>query len=232
MPSPGRMQQFLVGGQIDLQCELQSETQVTAISGSQSINAADDCIRKHRSAMRAATSGRYRRDRASSRCLRNGSTSNVISSPFGRTTTWRSRSTVRRALAPRRASAISWSQISRGRRTGKMPFLKQLLWKMSAKSGAMTQRMPKSSSAQGACSRDEPQPKFSCAIRICARRDTVPGSARNPAARRRPASKRSGVEQMHAEAGALDGLQEARRNDLVGIDIGQRQRRGDAGQAW
>ncbi len=51
-----------------------------------------------------------------------------------------------------------------------MPFLKQLLWKMSAKSGAMTQRMPKSSSAQGACSREEPQPKFSCASRISARR--------------------------------------------------------------
>ena len=49
-----------------------------------------------------------------------------------------------------------------------MPFLKQLLLKMSAKPGAMTQRMPKSSSAQGACSREEPQPKFSCAIRISA----------------------------------------------------------------
>ncbi len=42
-----------------------------------------------------------------------------------------------------------------------MPFLKQLLWKMSANEGAITQRMPKSSSAHGACSRDEPQPKFS-----------------------------------------------------------------------
>ena len=56
---------------------------------------------------------------------------------------------------------MSCSQTSRGSFTGRMPFLKQLLWKMSAKSGAMTQRMPKSSSAQGACSRDEPQPKFS-----------------------------------------------------------------------
>jgi hypothetical protein len=51
-----------------------------------------------------------------------------------------------------------------------MPFLKQLLWKMSAKSGAMTQRMPKSSNAQGACSRDEPQPKFSKAISTSALR--------------------------------------------------------------
>ena len=57
---------------------------------------------------------------------------------------------------------------SRGSRTGRTPFLKQLLWKMSAKSGEMTQRTPKSSSAQGACSREEPQPKFSKAIRISA----------------------------------------------------------------
>ena len=63
---------------------------------------------------------------------------------------------------------MSWSQTSRGSAIGRMPFLKQLLWKMSAKLGAITQRMPKSSSAQGACSREEPQPKFSCAIRISA----------------------------------------------------------------
>jgi hypothetical protein len=49
-----------------------------------------------------------------------------------------------------------------------MPFLKQLLKKMSAKLGAITQRMPKSSSAQGACSRELPQPKLSPAIRIWA----------------------------------------------------------------
>ena len=36
------------------------------------------------------------------------------------------------------------------------------------KAGAMTQRMPKSSSAQGACSREEPQPKLSPATRISA----------------------------------------------------------------
>ena len=37
---------------------------------------------------------------------------------------------------------------------------------MSPKLGAMTERMPKSSSAQGACSRDDPQPKFSPATRM------------------------------------------------------------------
>ena len=75
-----------------------------------------------------------------------------------------------RALPPSFASSISASQIARGRRIGRMPFLKLLLKKMSAKSGAMMQRMPKSSSAQGACSREEPQPKFSCAMMICALR--------------------------------------------------------------
>jgi hypothetical protein len=44
--------------------------------------------------------------------------------------------------------------------TGRTPFLKQLLKKMSAKLGAITTRKPKSSSAQTACSREEPQPKF------------------------------------------------------------------------
>ena len=39
---------------------------------------------------------------------------------------------------------------------GSMPFLKLLLKKMSAKEGAMMHRMPKSFSAQGACSREDP----------------------------------------------------------------------------
>ncbi len=37
---------------------------------------------------------------------------------------------------------------------------------MSAKLGAITQVRPWSSSAHGACSREEPQPKFSLAMRI------------------------------------------------------------------
>src|SRR5262249_52234577 len=41
---------------------------------------------------------------------------------------------------------------------------------MSANEGAMTQRMPKSSSAQGACSRLDPETKFSPATRILALR--------------------------------------------------------------
>ena len=39
-----------------------------------------------------------------------------------------------------------------------------------------------------------------------------------------------GVEQVDAEAGALDGLEEAGRDDLVGVNVGERQRGRDAGQ--
>ena len=72
------------------------------------------------------------------------------------------------ALAPRSASSISSTQTALGSTSGRMPFLKQLLKKMSANDGAITQRMPKSRSAHGACSRLEPQPKFSKATRISA----------------------------------------------------------------
>ena len=46
--------------------------------------------------------------------------------------------------------------------------LEAVVEKMSAKLGAITQRMPYSSSAQTACSREEPQPKFSRASRMLA----------------------------------------------------------------
>jgi hypothetical protein len=46
---------------------------------------------------------------------------------------WFSRSTVSTAFAPRSASSISLSTSSCGRAIGRMPFLKQLLKKMSAK---------------------------------------------------------------------------------------------------
>src|SRR3546814_10028910 len=47
-----------------------------------------------------------------------------------------------------------------------MPFLNALPEKMSEKLGAITALMPMSPSAQAACSRLEPQPKLSPAIRI------------------------------------------------------------------
>src|SRR5690606_3894954 len=61
------------------------------------------------------------------------------------------------ALPISKSSSISSSFKTMGNR----PFLKLLLKKISAKLGASTARKPYSSSAQGACSRLEPQPKFS-----------------------------------------------------------------------
>jgi hypothetical protein len=58
--------------------------------------------------------------------------------------------------------------LGRRQTIGRMPFLKQLLKKMSAKLSAITARKPKSSKAQGACSRELPQPKFLRVSRICA----------------------------------------------------------------
>ena len=49
---------------------------------------------------------------------------------------------------------------------GKIPFLKQLLWKISAKLELITHVIPKSNNAQGACSLEEPHPKFFPAIKI------------------------------------------------------------------
>ena len=60
------------------------------------------------------------------------------------------------------------STVSTGNRSGSKPDLKLLVKKMSAKLGAITQRIPYSSSAQTACSREEPQPKFSRASRMLA----------------------------------------------------------------
>jgi hypothetical protein len=50
--------------------------------------------------------------------------------------------------------------VASGSTIGSTPFLKQLLKKMSAKLGAISARKPYCCRAQGACSRDEPQPKF------------------------------------------------------------------------
>ena len=67
-----------------------------------------------------------------------------------------------------------------------MPFLKQLLKKMSAKEVEMTQRMPMSLMAQGACSREEPQPKLSPATRIFESRH--PGLFSTKSSRSEPSS--------------------------------------------
>ena len=103
-------------------------------------------------------------------CFLKASTSKAKVVPSDAVTVCDARSTVIRAFAPFFASSIRWATASGGRTTGRMPFLKQLLKKMSAKLVEITQRMPKSSSAQGACSRDEPQPKLSPATMISALR--------------------------------------------------------------
>jgi hypothetical protein len=58
--------------------------------------------------------------------------------------------------------------VAAGRQTGRMPLRTQFIRKIGEKLGAMIARMPNSSSAQAACSRLEPQPKFSPARSTCA----------------------------------------------------------------
>ena len=79
---------------------------------------------------------------------------------------------------------------------------------MSANDGAMIASKPKSCSAQGACSREEPQPKLRPATRI-GFGSSVDLAVADPV-----------VEEELAEAGALDPLQELLRDDLVGVDVG------------
>ena len=71
---------------------------------------------------------------------------------------------VGRSVARRAISSTSFSAST----TVSTPFFTQLLAKMSANEGAITARKPKSSSAQTACSRDEPQPKFFAVARMLA----------------------------------------------------------------
>mmetsp|Transcript_5226 Transcript_5226/g.16490 ORF Transcript_5226/g.16490 Transcript_5226/m.16490 type:complete len:249 (-) Transcript_5226:1212-1958(-) len=100
--------------------------------------------------------------------LRNGSTSNAYAGPepSARWTVCAARSTV---SSPPAAATLSRSSTwSRGRMTGSMPFLKQLLKKMSANDVETRQRMPRSLMDHGACSRDDPHPKLSPATRIFA----------------------------------------------------------------
>mmetsp|Transcript_24428 Transcript_24428/g.67140 ORF Transcript_24428/g.67140 Transcript_24428/m.67140 type:complete len:268 (+) Transcript_24428:521-1324(+) len=99
-------------------------------------------------------------------CLRKGSTSKGTASPSSLKICCSGRSMVNFFFAS--ASTINISTLSFVKVMGSMPFLKQLLKNMSAKLGAMMQRMPKSLMDHGACSREEPQPKFSMATRTWA----------------------------------------------------------------
>ena len=62
-------------------------------------------------------------------------------------------------------SFINISTCSSGKIIGNIPFLKQLLKKISAKEVDTTTLIPKSDKAQGACSREDPQPKLSPQLR-------------------------------------------------------------------
>mmetsp|Transcript_1696 Transcript_1696/g.4479 ORF Transcript_1696/g.4479 Transcript_1696/m.4479 type:complete len:431 (+) Transcript_1696:272-1564(+) len=106
----------------------------------------------------------------SRQCLRKASISKTMGAPPGRVMVCEGRSTLSAEPGDLVAVASSSSTVAAGRTIGRMPFLKQLLKKMSAKLGAITQRIPKSSRAQGACSRLEPQPKLSRATRMEAER--------------------------------------------------------------
>jgi hypothetical protein len=81
----------------------------------------------------------------------------------------------RQLVARERRPREQGGHLGSGSTIGNRPFLKLLLKKMSAKLGAMMARKPYWSSAQGACSRDEPQPKFLRASRMEAHRRSAAG---------------------------------------------------------
>ena len=96
------------------------------------------------------------------------------------------------------------------------------------RTGAMMARKPYSASAQGACSRELPQPKFAPAIRIVA--PAAAGRLSSNAGIGRAVGEIAPVvEQRRPEAGPLDPLEELLRDDLVGVDVGSRQRDGASG---
>ena len=89
--------------------------------------------------------------------------------------------------------------------------------------------MPSSRRPQTACSRLEPQPKFGPVIRTAARSHGA--RLRTKSGRGRPgASKRRSNRKPSPSPRAIDALEELLGHDLVGIEVGLRQRRGHAGE--
>src|SRR5579883_947794 len=99
---------------------------------------------------------------------------------------------------------------------------------MSPNEVEITQRMPKSISAQGACSREEPQPKLSPAT------STLAWIGRLVEHEIRVFAAVVAIallgEQAFAKTGALDGLEVLLGDDHVGIDIDHLQGSGNAFQ--
>ena len=93
----------------------------------------------------------------------------------------------------------------------------------------MTAVKPKPVSAQGACSREEPQPKLSPASRM--RAPAAPGWLSTKSGLGLPSGLVAPVgEEALAQAVLVGGLEEARRDDLVGVDVGDRQHDDAGGQ--
>ena len=98
-------------------------------------------------------------------------------------TTHFSRSTASTS-SPASARAASTATVAAGSTTGRMPFLRQLARKIAPNEGAITARMPNCRIAHTAISREEPQPKFSPAIRMDAARNGARLSTKSGFSRR------------------------------------------------
>ncbi len=114
------------------------------------------------------------------------------------------------------AKSSAWT--SRGTTIGSSEFFSEFCLKMSANDVLITARNPYCVSAHGACSRELPQPKLSPASRIWQafasglfRMKSGFGVAVGVVA---PVA-----EKLIAQAVLRNGLQESRRDDLVGIDV-------------
>ena len=98
-----------------------------------------------------------------------------------------------------------------------MPIISELPKKISAKDSATIAPMPQRAMACGACSRDDPQPKFACAnsnLRAAVSR-VVERMRRAALGQLAPIV----LEDVILEAVERDGLEEPRRNDAVGVDV-------------
>ena len=201
IPSPGSSRSFLLAGMAAAPLRLfRSQASRAPVAR---------LIRIDRRA-HAASSGRCRPARSAANACGTHRWRTGFLAPFGRTTTCRARSTVNRALPPSRASSINWSHTARGRRTGRMPFLKQLPWKDVGEirrddaAYAEIQQRPRRVLARTAAAeilmRDQ---DFRLAVGRLVQHEIRPLVARRVKPQR--------VEQMHAQPGPLDGLEKPRR---------------------
>ncbi len=117
------------------------------------------------------------------------------------------------------AIAVSSATSSALSAIGSNPTLYELPRKMSANDGAMIARNPRSSSAHGACSRDDPEPKFGPETSTTA--SEYSGRLRmNSGVQFTLGVLRPIPEEERTEAGALNSLEELLRDDLIGVDVG------------